>query len=43
MFQVEILILEFLSVNRLSSSSIECGEVSSLYHEVFDHPVEDRS
>jgi len=38
--QLEVLILEFVSVNRLSTSSVVVGEVATLAHEVGDDTVE---
>ena len=41
MFEVEVLVREFFAIDRLSSCAIECSEVTSLDHELFDHAVED--
>ena len=41
MFYLEVLVFEFFSVDRFTSSAVEVGEVSSLEHELRDHPVED--
>lgn len=43
MLDIEVLVVEFLAIYRLSSSAIECCEVTALYHERFDHSVEDRA
>merc|ERR1719453_2785280 len=43
MLELEVLILEFLAVDGLSTSAVPLGEVASLEHEVLDHPVELRS
>ena len=40
MLQLEILILELLSEDRLSTSSVTHSEVSSLGHEAWDDSVE---
>ena len=41
MFFVEVLILEFFSVDGLASGSVEVGEVSALEHELRNDSVED--
>ena len=38
--ELEVLILEFVSVDGLSSSSVVVGEVTSLAHEIVDDTVE---
>lgn len=38
--QLEVLVLESRSVDGLSTSAVVVGEVTSLAHEVGDHPVE---
>ena len=40
MLQGKVLILELVSINRLSTGSIVVGEISTLAHEVGDDPVE---
>ena len=40
MLQLEVLISEFGSVDRFSSSAVVVGEVSSLEHELGDDSVE---
>ena len=40
MLQLEVLILEFVSVDALTTSAIVVGEVTTLTHEVGDYPVE---
>ena len=40
MLQLEVLILEFVSVDALATSAIVVGEVTTLTHEVGDYPVE---
>ncbi len=42
MLELEVLISELLSVDALSSSSVELGEVTSLAHEIRDYTMEDR-
>merc|ERR1719391_800592 len=41
--QSEVFILELITVDRLASSSVAVGEITTLAHEVGDHPVEGRS
>jgi len=40
MLEVEVLVLELVAVDRLASGSVVVGEVSTLAHELGDHPVE---
>merc|ERR1719244_2389345 len=41
--QLEILILKLGTIDRLATCAISCSEVTSLAHEVRNHPVERRS
>jgi len=43
MLQLEVLVLELVSIDRLSSGSVVVGEVTALAHEVGDDTVEGRS
>jgi len=38
--QLEVLILELLTVNALTAGAVMSGEITALTHEVFDDPVE---
>ena len=40
MFELEVLVLEFVSVDGLSSGAVVPGEVTTLAHELRDHAVE---
>lgn len=40
MSQLEVLILEPSAVDGLSASAVVVGEVTTLAHEIRDHPVE---
>lgn len=40
MSQLEVLVSEFLAVDRLAAGAVEVGEVATLAHEVRDHAVE---
>jgi len=39
-FQLEVLVREFFSVNGLATSAISTGEISALNHEIFDDAME---
>ena len=41
MLQLEVLVLEFLPIDRLPACPIASGEVSPLNHKVLDDPVKD--
>lgn len=41
MLQLEVLVLEFGSINRLSASSIASSKITSLTHETFNYSMED--
>jgi len=41
--ELEVLVLELVSVDRLSTGSVVVGEVTALAHEVRDHTMEGRS
>lgn len=43
MLQGEVLISELLAVNALTTGTIVVGEITTLAHEVGDHPVEGRA
>jgi len=43
MFDYEVFVGEFLTINRFSASTIMCCEISTLEHEVWDDPVESAS
>jgi hypothetical protein len=40
MLERKVLVLKLLSIDRFASSAIVRGEVTTLAHELFDHPVE---
>lgn len=40
MLQGEVLILEFIAVDGLSTSAVVVGEITALAHEVWNHAVE---
>ena len=40
-FQVEVFVGELFAVDRFAAGSVECSEISSLDHELFDYAVED--
>ena len=39
-FQLEVLIGEFLSVNTFAASSVVVGKISALAHEAWNDPME---
>ena len=39
-FQFEVLVLEFLAIDRLSPSTISSSEIAALNHEAFDDSME---
>jgi len=41
--QLEVLVPELSSVDRLAASAVEVGEVAALAHELGNHAMEDRS
>ena len=43
MLKFEVLILEFLSVNRFAPGTVVLGEITSLKHELWNDSVEDCS
>lgn len=40
MLQVEVLICEFVAVDRFSTSAIVIGEITTLAHEIWNHAME---
>lgn len=42
MLEIEVLVGEFLAVNRLAAGSVEGREITTLDHELLNDPMEDR-
>jgi hypothetical protein len=40
MFEIEVFVIEFISVDGFATSTIVIGKISTLDHEIFDQPVE---
>jgi hypothetical protein len=40
MLEIEVLVGELFAVDRLAAGTVECGEVTTLNHELLDHTVE---
>ena len=43
MLQREVFVFEFTAKDGLATGAIESGEITALYHEVFDDAMEDGS